>query len=751
LILIAMLAVLARAGEISGVVRDARGGEALARVEVRLADTAFATHTDAQGRFSLTGVPPGDYILQISTVGYRPVRKSFSLAGAELQEFEVILSPTTLRHTETVEVAAGPFDAVRPTSPSEITLSGSDAKNLASVLADDPLRAVQALPGVASNDDFDARFSLRGADYTRVGLYLDDILLHAPFHMVQGESASGSLTIFNGDMLDNMSLHSGAFPSRFTDRTAGVLDVATREGSRVQPSVRLTAGAANSGMMAEGPLGPDRRGSWLVAVRKSYLQYIIQRTTDNPTLAFGFLDAQGKLSYDLSPRHSVSLNLIDGHSNGDRTAARDRLGANSVMTSAYHVSVANLGWRYTPSEHLFVTNHMAFLRERFDNQNPEDLTLAAGMYCEWVWNSAALWTWSPHGSLDAGWSLRRIRDDGFTDTYQFNPLAVRRLDDYRGNALREGGYAEQGWSLAGGRLHLTAGLRWDRHSLSGIQAVSPHASLGFRLFDSTRLQLGWGQYVQYPELQFSLSRFGSRTLLPERANHFIAAIEQRLDERTRIRVELYERQDRDLLARPFYDPRLIGGQIFNPPSDAPYRNSVRGYARGAEIFLQRRTANRLTGWVSYALGYARVRDGEAEAAYPADQDQRHTVNVYAGYRIKPSVNLSARWTYGSGFPIPGYLRYDGSHYYLSESRNLMRLGAYQRADFRVNKSFGFRRSRLTLYGEVVNLLNRDNYRFDSFGAYNARTGQAAVYLDKMFPILPSAGIVLEIEGTRDSR
>jgi hypothetical protein len=41
------------------------------------------------------------------------------------------------------------------------------------------------------------------------------------------------------------------------------------------------------------------------------------------------------------------------------------------------------------------------------------------------------------------------------------------------------------------------------------------------------------------------------------------------------------------------------------------------------------------------------------------------------------------------------------------------------------------------------MLNRHNYRFDSFGSYNTRTAQINVYLDRMFPILPSAGVVLE--------
>ena len=109
--------------------------------------------------------PPGDYVLHVSTVDYRLLKKRFALAGGEVKQFEVILSPDAFRHSETIEVSAGPFELARQDSPSELTLEGNEAKNLAGVLADDPLRAVQGMPGVASNDDFNSYFSVRGAGY----------------------------------------------------------------------------------------------------------------------------------------------------------------------------------------------------------------------------------------------------------------------------------------------------------------------------------------------------------------------------------------------------------------------------------------------------------------------------------------------------------------------------------------------------------------------------------------------------------
>lgn len=276
-----------------------------------------------------------------------------------------------------------------------------------------------------------------------------------------------------------------------------------------------------------------------------------------------------------------------------------------------------------------------------------------------------------------------------------------------------------------------------------MSAVSPQASLAFAPIAATRIQLGWGQYTQYPEVSILTSVLGKSSLLPERSNHVIAAVEQQLGERTRLRVEYYHRADRDLIFQPLADPRLADGIVFTPPVNPPYANSMRGYARGFEFFVQRSSANRFTGWISYMYGRTGMHDGVTRQSFPSDYDQRHTVNVYGGYRLRPSINLSMRWSYGSGFPMPGYLQKIGATYYLAGSRNQLRLEPYKRADFRINKAWTHDKWKLTLYGEVVNLTNRSNHIFDILDGYNSKTSQAFVTLDKLFPILPSLGLVFE--------
>ena len=67
---------------------------------------------------------------------------------------------------------------------------------------------------------------------------------------------------------------------------------------------------------------------------------------------------------------------------------------------------------------------------------------------------------------------------------------------------------------------------------------------------------------------------------------------------------------------------------------------------------------------------------------------------------------------------------------------------YSRIDLRANRAFNWSRKRLTLFAEVMNVLNRDNVRFTP-PQVNTRTGQAFDLFESMIPLVPSAGILIE--------
>jgi len=282
------------------------------------------------------------------------------------------------------------------------------------------------------------------------------------------------------------------------------------------------------------------------------------------------------------------------------------------------------------------------------------------------------------------------------------------------------------------------GARVDRWSLTHETVVTPRAALSLVPSEKIRVRLGWGQYVEFPDFRELFGFEGNPNLRAERATHYNASIEHLLAANTRVVVELYDREDRDLFFSLNNLVEIEGEVTF---LQSHIRNSLRGYARGVEFSVHRRSANRLAGWVSYSYSKTRLTDAITGFNFPSDFDQRHTLNIYGTYRVTPTLNFSTLLRYGSGLPMVGFFRrlepnlFPGSERFLvpGSDRNRIRLPAYSRFDVRVNKAFYLRRSKLTLSAELINALGRENIR--QRGLTPDR--------EKLLPFLPSAGVAFE--------
>ena len=717
-----LLASLVHAAEIRGKVTNVIGGEPLARVLVSVLDTNYKSVTSADGTFTIKDLKPGNYVVRFEAVGYRLVALPFSIVENEQKEFEVNLAPDNFRRTESVVVTGDVFRGPDPPGVNQMILTSSELKEGSTVLADDPFRAIQSLPGVspAGNNELYAEFSVTGAPFSTIGVYLDDVLIPSPFHSIPNELNGASLSLLTSETVQEMKLYPVAYPEKFGDETGAALDIRTRDGSNGKPSFRVAPGIADSEFLGEGGLGQAGRGSWLTSVRKSYIGWIVRNRVGPDFSDISFYDGDAKFTYDVAPGQHLSLYGLAGHTNVEVAQPGFPQALKRGATDFY---LGRLGWRWSISPHLLLDNRLAFVRDPY-SETFLDGTQMHSSYKEWSGGSNLVWNWDSNNLLDAGWTLRR----------EANPSRGY----YLGN-----GYVQHTSSLLKHHIHFSGGLRLDETPHSTLRPFSPQAAVAF-VRGSTTFEVAYGRYVTIsPTFIGNFPSAGCPYIAQNwtAADHTTAGIEQRFGENTRVRVQVFNRHYHDT----FHQDVTPCGQGQRTAFTESFQ---RGYSQGAQLIIQRRSANRLSGWIGYTLVSARqsIRMSAAQALeifspyYSAAEDQRHSVNAFAMYHLKPTINVSGKFLFGSGFPILS------GTFIVDSNGNVrpaptVRLDPYMRVDARVDKSWASKRWKLTLYTEVLNLTNHYNRIVTS--SYYTPTGQLATTTAQALPITPTAGLAIE--------
>lgn len=738
----------AQTQNVSGIVIDDRTGEPIKGALIYVEGASAYTETDATGHFTVM-VPRGRQTITASVIGYALLSTDVDVADAPL-DMTFRLSEGAGAYTERVTVS-GSLRSESDSVPGSTSLHGRELENLRGAVLDDPLRAIQALPSATATDDFYSEFAVRGNPFRYVGLVVDGVPTRYLLHSVNGISDGGSIAMINSDTLGSVSLLPGSYPQRTGRQMGAEVDMTTRDGSRDGFRGRAGLSGTSAAFLGEGPLAGGK-GSWLASVRRSYLDYLIKRIDPEAGFAFGFVDAQAKAAYDINPRHQVSVTTLLGRAafeEGDPD-----IDVNEIRTGISRAWLATLSWRYLPSSRIAITQRLYSTGLHYDNDNRDDATLDSARFTDLGWRADASFSAATRLVLEFGGDVTRLGARNLIArqlSSATGPVPVSAYDEHSSAASAYG----QTRIAVGSRLTVTPGGRVDHWSLTSATTASPWVTAEVRLDERTRLRAGSGIYRQFPTMEEVHGlQGGGRALRPQRALHLDAGLERTLPHQTRLLFNVYARRERDVLWTPGAEPRLADGTIDRGAFDAPWVNDLNGEARGAEVVLRRDATGRFSGWAGYAYGRLRYTSAATGESFWADADQRHTLSLYGNFRLSNRSSLSARYRYGSNYPMVGYIgesspaqgmvpQIDGRplFYGLSDQRNTLRLPAYSRFDVRADRAFNWSGRRLVLFVDVANIANRTNLR--NTPPFVDRVGRVFGATESLMPIVPSGGFVIE--------
>ncbi len=651
---------------------------------------------------------------------------------------------------EEVVVSASHYRLAMQASPPRIRLSAGGIESLPE-LADDPIRAVTRLPGTA-RQDFASKPNIRGGLGDETLVRFDGLRLYNPYHLKDFQSLVSTI---DPGVIEDLSVYTGGFPVNYGDRMSGVIDIRS-----VQPTEPFEGRVSASLFNAGGRIGGRFAGcgDWLVSARRGTLDLVLE--VANPDLGRPvYADLYGRVERCVGDALRVSANalvfdddlVVNDVDQEERARAgyRDQYywlrfdygaggdGGGRLLASRTRLASTRMGEADLPGI------GRGALRDR------RDFTIDSIVAEGW-------WPFAGGSVVEAGAEWRHMRGSyRYRDSADFDllfdlpgaPDAPARSRDIalRPRGDHVGAYLTLGTGR-GGPFAADLGLRWDQHSLAGLDqdVLSPRAMILWSPAAGTRLRLGWGRFFQTQSVDELQVSDGDATVhRAQRADQLVASIERTLGRGFELRLEGYRKAYRHL--RPRYENLLES--LFVLPELKPDRIRIdpsSATAKGLELSLGYDAGESLTGWASYS--WSSVDDRISPSLTRRAWDHAHSVGAGIARRgPRWEFTLAALWHSGWPSTEVELAATDPVPLVSVGQVNGSTLRDYARLDARVARRFTFDGgSELTVFLEVSNLTDRRN---DCCSEYEIEIDDGAAELDvvprESLPLLPSLGFVWE--------
>lgn len=757
--LLLSLGAYSQTGTVKGFVYDKESGEPVMFTTVQLKGTSIGITTDVNGYYSITQIPPGEYVLTVSNLAYANFEENISITKNRVITKNIYLVEDT-KTLKVFDVNGEAQEAKTEVKMSIIKATGDDIKQIPAIGGDaDIATYFQTVPGVVTTGDQGGQMYVRGGSPIQNKVMMDGMVIYNPFHSI------GFFSVFETEIIRNADIYTGGFNAEHGGRISSIMDITTRDGNPNGLKGRVSVSPFMAKALIEGPLmKPKKEGdgsiSFILTGKHSYLDesskvlypYI---DTTGEGLPFGFTDLYGKLTF--KGRNGSKFNLF---------------GFN-FQDNVNYQAISDLSWNSwgVGSNFLLVPGTSKVLIEgkfsvsdykiRLLEENGQERTSGVNSF---------------NFGFDFKYFIKEnelkygIEVSGFGTDFSYVNSTNRRIEQNE-NTTELGSYFS--YRIVKPLLVVEPSFRMQYYATLKTFSPEPRLGLKYNVTENVRLKLAAGMYSQnlisansdrdvvnlfYGFLsgpdnlqeQFTDEEGNTRDVTHslQKANHLIVGTEFDITRNISLNVEGYYKRFTQLT-------NINRNKIFDENDDVDAPDILKkdyivetGDAYGVD-FVAKYTNKKWYLWGVYSLGKVTRWDGVR--TYAPVFDRRHSVNLLATYKFgkKESWQLNARWNFGSGLPFTqtqGYYQKidftDGTGTDITQANaneltavyaglNEGRLPTYHRFDVNVKKVVKFKTSELELNFGITNIYNRENI------FYVDRITAEKVY---QLPILPSLGV-----------
>lgn len=721
-------------GSLTGYVREFGTQKPLEGANITLDGIEQGTTTDLNGYFRLSQIPTRSYTVRVSLVGYRGgVAFDVMITSGNTPQLSFELEPQNNQLTEVVVKRSrlqtkpqGAVNSVQSLGYNEIAKYPGANFDIAKV--------VQSLPGVSGSVGFRNDIIIRGGAPNENVYYLDGVEVPTINHFSTQGAAGGPVGMLNVEFVDQVTLHTSAFPAKYDNPLSGALVFKQRTGNKDKVEGNFRLSASEAALTLGGPLG--KKGSkttFLVSARRSYLQFLF-KLIDLPFLP-DYWDHQMKIVH--KPNNKTEIGLIGLGSIDNFTLNRpdsptleqkailDGLPINSQYTNTtglYYKRLINKGfWQITLSNNILVNS--ADLWE--DNENPNE-------------NERILKLRSREAETRLRYEYNKVWNDwnlsfgGHLINARFENTTFQRRADYVADftneftMLRYGAFAQVGRRFFDRKLNINVGLRTDGNNYTETgndlsRTISPRLALAYNLAPGWNLNASVGRYFKiqpYTILGFKEEgKAVNKDVNYIQSDHLTAGVEFTPNNSARITLEGFRKWYDNY---PVSDRRNISmanlGGDFGVFGNERVLTIGRGRTWGIEFAYQQQLAKNFYGILAFTWYYSEFTNKDRNNFIPSGWDNRHLVSFTGGYKLPKNWEVGIRFRAQGNTPstpidIFNSLEtypFTGTGVQDDSQINTIRLDGFSALDLRVDKKWNFRGWSFNLFLDIQNLFNTIN-------------------------------------------
>jgi hypothetical protein len=720
---------------------NARTGEVIEDLAIRVKGTNLLGVTNAQGDFELE-LPAGYNVLSIRAMGIAATdREVIMYSDGSLN----LVLEEGLQQLDEVVVEADAAKNVEDAITGSEQIDSEESKNIPLVLGErDILQVAKALPGISSAGEGATGLNVRGGKTDQNLVLLDDAVIYNPQHFF------GIFQALNPFTTKGVDIYKGAVPVEFGGRLSSVFDIRTKNGNVEEISGEGSVGPVTANLALEIPLQKDK-SSLVIGGRGAYADWIL-RSLDDESLnnsQASFFD--GILKYH---------NRIDDKNEVKATAyySRDAFSITSDSLYNYNNRLFSVRWDHRYNEKtngaLVLDNSRYGFGIDFDGEANTDFDLDYAIEETGMKYKLRTKLNDTH-TLDYGLTgkLYSVNPGSIVPTggaSNVNPVFIDQEQALEG-ALFIGDEIN-----IGEKVLVNLGLRYAFFAALGSGTQRTYQE-GLPKNESTVLDTisyGSGDVIKTyggPEVRVS-ARYLLKPDLSIKAsfNNSYQFLHTLSNNTTVSPIDTWKLSDLNITPQQGYQASL---GIYKNFKENEYELSLEGYYKGmdnvldfktgADLFLNenvetevlqgdgkaygvelllKKNKGDFNGWLSYTYSRSlyrfdsefseeRINNGEF---FASNFDKPHDVSLITNYKFSRRYSVSANFVYQTGRPVTypiGTFRFNNADFVAFSNRNEFRIPDFYRLDLGFNIEGNHKKNKLAhsfVTISVYNVLGRNN-------------------------------------------